>query len=196
MKYIGNIVIESGKIETKPLYNVVSSWDDIIEGIPTLIVGWNKTKEIFPETNILSWKIDEKTYWTFGKREKRDEFEKILARYEQLTIREFISSVKYSFFNLLTASATEKEQLNKFIFNDIPKNVLFNEDMVYINECGTKKVIGLSLKDIAYEGKNKKYFFSLFYKTPSINVIDNKKDIPFALKILFKKNMYALVCLY
>ena len=45
MKYLGNIVTD-GNVENSKLYNVVKDLDNIIEDIPTLIVGYKKVKSL------------------------------------------------------------------------------------------------------------------------------------------------------
>ena len=38
--------------------------------VPTLIIGWSKVKELYPEQSILSSKISENLFWTFSLTEK------------------------------------------------------------------------------------------------------------------------------
>ncbi len=62
--YLGNIVTSS-KIEDTN-FKVCRKVETIKEGLPTLIVGWDKTKEIYGDrVSILHKQIDENTYRTF-----------------------------------------------------------------------------------------------------------------------------------
>lgn len=67
---IGNILTE-GHIEAEKAFNVVSSIDDCIDGIPTLIVGHYVVKEMYEDLNFLDRKVNEQTFWTFTEKEQR-----------------------------------------------------------------------------------------------------------------------------
>ena len=51
MKYVGNIVTnEPASVQDiGKLYKIVSSIDDTEKDIPTLIIGWELTKCLYPE---------------------------------------------------------------------------------------------------------------------------------------------------
>ena len=70
MRKIGNI-LTTEKYDDDPLFNVVNDINKIDASLPTLIIGWEKAKEIFPDASILDWKINDKWFWTFGKRKRR-----------------------------------------------------------------------------------------------------------------------------
>ena len=57
MKYIANI-LTNGIFEDE-LYNVTSKKGDLIDGIPTLVIGWEFYKKRYSNANILESKIDE-----------------------------------------------------------------------------------------------------------------------------------------
>ena len=73
MKFIANILTDK-PFTNAELYNVVSDKNNLIDGIPTLVIGWEYTKKMFNNANILDWEIDRNTYWTYGKREKRNKY--------------------------------------------------------------------------------------------------------------------------
>ena len=39
--------------------------------LPTLIVGWERVKKLYPKASILKKKIKDNLYWTFSPTEKR-----------------------------------------------------------------------------------------------------------------------------
>ena len=53
MKKIGNIISLAKPENFSPLYNVVKNYEDKIDGIPTLIIGWENAKKYIPDVNIL-----------------------------------------------------------------------------------------------------------------------------------------------
>ena len=74
MNYLANVLTNEG-FEDNPFYNVTGEVKNLQPDTPTLIVGWERAKELHPEASILKWKIDENTYWTYGKRVRRDKNE-------------------------------------------------------------------------------------------------------------------------
>ena len=104
MKFIANILTDK-PFTNAELYNVVSDKNNLIDGIPTLVIGWEYTKKMFNNASILDWEIDRNTYWTYGKREKRNRYEENLERFRQMSITRFIKSVNYRYSNILIADA-------------------------------------------------------------------------------------------
>lgn len=154
------------------LYNVTDKTESLIEGIPTLIIGWNNVKRLFPNADILTWKINENTYWTFGKRERRNEYEDRLDKFLELSIERLDRSVVYRFINLLTATKEEKNALFGKLTNDSVKSVLKYYDMLYLTEEDYNVVYGISLRDIDYEGKDRNCVIDLAKKNKSITYIE------------------------
>ena len=154
------------------LYNVTDKKESLTEGIPTLIIGWSNTKHLFPSADILNWKIDDNTYWTFGKRERRSEYEDRLNKFFELSIEKLDKCVVYNYVNLLTATKEEKNALFNKITNGSRKSVLKYYDMLYITEEDYNVVYGISLRDVDYEGKNRNRIIDLVKKNTSIVYIE------------------------
>ena len=78
--YVGNI-ITSSKIEDDN-FKICRKLETIDDSLPTLIVGWEKTKEIYgEEVSILHKKIDDKTQWTFSTKERKVDYDKDIKRF-------------------------------------------------------------------------------------------------------------------
>ena len=135
MKCIANILTNK-PFEDSELYNVTGDLDSLIEGVPTLIVGWEYTKKARPDANILTWEIDKDTYWTFGKRERRNRYEDCVKKFRELAIKRFIDSVKYRYINLLTADEEEKRAYMAMIRGGKTMDVYIYNDMVYVYDDG------------------------------------------------------------
>lgn len=191
MKYIANILTET-KFEDNGFYNVVKSKDDIVEGIPTLIIGWGFAHTLYPEAKILEWEIKDNIYWTFGKRERRSQMEKDILKFKKVAMNKLIKSVKYKFFNVLTEEKGDKVTFFNSIKEPSEKHIYIANDLMYIYYDGTKEVIGVSLRDIEYGGGDKKKFFSVIYQNPYIKVIKDKEDISFEMKYSLKNNLYVI----
>jgi hypothetical protein len=56
--FVGNIVTHSN-INVDKYFKVVNSLDDTIDGLPTLIVGWDIVKTINPNADFIDKKLSE-----------------------------------------------------------------------------------------------------------------------------------------
>ena len=102
MRKIGNIITDS-KCEDNGLFNVVRTIDNALPGIPTLIVGWQKAKSIYPKLDILDWHIKDDVYWTFGKRERNWYYEDNIRRFKENCLDFMGGEIKYAFFNIFSS---------------------------------------------------------------------------------------------
>ena len=125
MKYIANI-LTNRKFSDCTLYNVVLDKKDLIEGIPTLVIGWEYTKKNFSEANILDWRIDNKTFWTFGNRERRQRYEETIIKFRKYVINNLVKSIKYKYISLI-----HKDE-NHYRLNSLFKNDSFLSSVISI----------------------------------------------------------------
>lgn len=193
MKYIANILTDK-KFDDCKFYNVVNKKEDIIVGLPTLVIGWELTKTLYPETNITSWEIDKDTYWTFGNRERRQRYEETLIKFRTLAISRIVKSVKYKYI-----SAIEGNGLEALLDNFSDFNLYIYNNMVYITGKDTIKhgsyVYGFSLKEYEYMGIDVKQIYKKIYNS-NINIIKSTDEIPWEIKDALKSKNYIIPCLY
>ena len=94
MIIVGNIISKDNIVEISP--NFLVSKTIIDNNLPTLIIGWEETKKLFPEASILRKKIKDNLYWTFSTTEKRTVFENDLKKFIDKTYKDFIKKIKFS----------------------------------------------------------------------------------------------------
>lgn len=195
MKFLGNIVTDS-KFEGNGLYNVVHSIDGCIDDIPILIIGWTKAKDIFPEADILEWKIKDNIYWTFGKRERNWRYEDDVERFKNICLEYVVKDISYSFFNILTASNNEKHIFTTSIMESKHrKYVYLKNNMAYIFIEGGTTIYGISLRDIDYEIGNHEKFMRMLNSTKSIIMIKPDSEIH-QIRMLTISTPYVVPYLY
>lgn len=191
MKYLANI-LTSEKFDENTLYNVVKNEDGLVKDIPTLIVGWEKAKELYPDASILRWKINDNTYWTYGSRVRRDRNEADIRTFKKLVMDKAIKSVEYWFFNVLTATNEEKLRLKVFLSDSRRKFALVSDDMIYIYFPDDSTTIGISLKDIDYEGGNREKMLKLLKNTPTITLVKERDYISYETRDLIRNRKYII----
>jgi hypothetical protein len=148
MDYIGNI-ITNNNIEISDFFYVTSDFKSVDLSKPTLIIGWDNVKKIYPEQNILNNKISENIFWTFSKREKRFQYEKDITNFIDKVINDVNNKVNYHFFNYLLASKDRKESFIEYIRNG-NCSIYYNSRFLYIYNANDSITIGVSLKDLFY----------------------------------------------
>ena len=93
---IANIFSRSN-IEAPQDFNVVTSFNDIIEGLPTLIVGYDYVNEHYPDFDITDICLGKDFYWTFRKTEKRDKYEQDLKWFITKVYVDLTNELSYIF---------------------------------------------------------------------------------------------------
>lgn len=193
MCYLANVLSDSKAFfKGNVLYNVVKTKEELIPNIPTLIVGWDKVKELYPDASILDWKINDLTYWTYGRRVKRDKFEEDVDKFKKLVFDKVSKEVKYDFFSVLTSTKEEKKVVFDFIKSDGEKYVLLKQNMLYIYSKVSDRTIGINLADIEYEGGNKSKLLSNIFNNPNITVVKEQDYISSDTRELINNKKYII----
>lgn len=149
MKYIANIITKS-RLDVGEYINVTKDITKVDLTIPTLIIGWAMVKEIYPNADILNKQISETVYWTYSNREKRQEYEPDLAKFIKNVFSRLETSIKYTFFNVLTNPLSRNKCLLKYINSPISKIVYITDKHIFIYD--SKQVTGVSLSDLEFYG--------------------------------------------
>lgn len=195
MKYLGNIVTDS-KLTTFDYYNVVKTKDKIIEDIPTLIVGYEKTKSIYGDNfSVLDWKIEDNVYWTYGRRERGEKYLENIEKFKNLCFNDMVKTVDYRLFNVLVESTERKKEFFNYIKDKKNKTIYISDDMVYLYE-DNKHVIGFSLRDVEYGGGNKKRILSILLSDDKNNILNSKDVFNNEFSYTLKNKPYIIPYLY
>ena len=196
MKYIANILTDEPFNEAE-LYNVVRDSKDLIPDIPTLIVGWERTKSEYPDASIIEWKVTDNVYWTYGKYDRRDKYEANVKNFQDLSFKKFVDSLEYVFYDVLISTAEKLDSFLSSLASGAEKTIYVTGDMMYIYYSGTNKVVGLSLRDCDYlEDTLKKRIFSDIYNSKTINLLKNNDEISREVRFKAKGRAYILPYLY
>jgi hypothetical protein len=127
---IGNIVTQTS-LNISNDFNVVKSIDDIIPGLPTLIIGWDNIKKKYPDYDIIDRKLGENLYWTFKKTEKRDFHEEDIYNFKLKVYNDLVNDVNYVFVDPIM----QKKKIIKKIIKKISGGELvtyMHDDMLYV----------------------------------------------------------------
>ena len=143
MKIIGNIV--SNKIiEFDTRIKTVVTIDEIIDGLPTLIIGWDIAKNLFPDDfDILTNKLRPNFYWTYTLIEKRTAYEIGVDNFIEYCYTNIISDLKYVFIDPVQFKLSSiKKTIRKIQSIESPISYL-HKDFIYI--YGDNIIFGIDL---------------------------------------------------
>ena len=191
MNYLANIYTKS-KIDIEPFFNVVDDENKLIDGIPTLIIGWDSVKSLYGDINILDKKVKDNIYWTFGKRERRNVMEVDVQKFKKKAMSIVSNNVKYKFFNVLTAKNDKKKSFYALLKDTRHKTIFSFNNMLYIYIDGTDTVVSISLRDVDYIGGDVKKIFSTLYSNKFVKVANDNDLKDTNAKLFFKDNIYLI----
>lgn len=147
--HIANIVTNSNIIVDK-YFNISNSLDNIIQDLPTLIIGWDIVKTINPDVDFIDKKLSDNIFWTFKKSERRDIYQEDLYNFITYCYKNLIKDINYSFIDLITLTDSEiKESFNNI--KKCKKSATYQyNDMIYVYCDNT--IYGIDLKLVKYLG--------------------------------------------
>lgn len=147
---IGNIVSNT-PLKVGEEFNIVDSLDDIIEGIPTLIVGHSIVKENFGEDlNFVEREVDG-IFWTFTMDELKKHHIIDLDIFIEHCFQHSVENINYIFVDPIQYSRKKmKKIIDKIKSIDEPISYLSEKNMLYI--FGENLIFGIDLKLIKYLG--------------------------------------------
>lgn len=143
-------IVSKTQINVPQDFNVVQSMDEIIHGLPTLIIGFDLTDKLFPNYDVGNIKVTDNIYWTTKKTESRDKHNIELEWFKYFTYHELIKDINYIFVDPIQYKKKSFLKILKKI-HTIPNKISYqHKDMIYI--YGDKFIFGIDLKLIKYIG--------------------------------------------
>jgi hypothetical protein len=170
--YIGNI-ITSSKIEDEN-FKVCRKLETIDDSLPTLIVGWDKTKEIYGDkVSILHKKIDDKIQWTFSTKERKVDYDKDIKSFMSNCYSNIGKDVNYVYIDIIHDSKKKIKKIIKKIYSlKNPKVYNHLNRMIYI--YGENIVFGVDIEVLNYIGIDYKKVLDKLSKISNCLFIDEK----------------------
>ena len=143
-------IFSRNNVEAPQDFNVVTSFSDIIEGLPTLIVGYDYVNDKYTDFDITNICLGGNLYWTFKKTEKRDKHEQDLKWFISKVYADLTDELSYIFVDPIQYRGKTLVKIVKKIYS--LKNIItyINHEMVYI--YGDKLIFGIDLRLLAYMG--------------------------------------------
>ncbi len=180
---IANIV-STQKVDSLTDFNIVKSIDEIIDGLPTLIVGYDYVDKNYPNFDIGNICLGENLYWTFKRTEKRDKYEEDLNWFISKVYTDLTKQIYYIFVDPIQQSSKTLIKIIKKLYS-FSNIICYNHNEMLYLYCDNF-LFGIDLCLLKYIGfdinkiKNKIKLIS--------NVFLDKNEI----LIEYKRNVEAL----
>ena len=194
MKKLANIVTKSKKNTFGNIFNVVNSYSDIIEGIPTLIIGIEEAKQNIDNFSILKKEYND-VWWTFAKMERRCEYEDDIIKFYNYAILNGMKKTKYVYIDLINYKLSSIKKVIKFLKNNTKKYVFLtrNSHFMFIYSETYNTVFGISLELCEYLGVKKQKIMKLL---KNVEYIHNTKFIDNDIRKVIGSNTHYILPLY
>lgn len=176
MKKIAYLITNNAKLKTNIEYiGVIDDTAKIAPNTPILYVGLENARLHIPNFSILDRNPSNNVFWTFGKREKRNEYEKDIKKFYDYALNNVLSNIKYYYINPLTLNRIKLFKIFHLIYDKrFDKYFYFKNGMIYC--YFDNKVLGFSVQIYEYIYKmDKKRIFEILKKNP-YNHIQDKND--------------------
>jgi hypothetical protein len=150
---VANIVSNNNNINVSEEFNVVKTMDEIIHGLPTLIVGFDYVNKHYPDFNILDIELEPNLYWTVKKTERRDKHAEDLTWFINKVYNDLTKDIKYIFIDPIQYKSKSLWKIIRKLYSIKNLVTFVNGDMIYI--YGDKFIFGVDLKLMSYIGIEK-----------------------------------------
>lgn len=191
MIIVGNIISED--ILTGVPNNFFCTKEMVTNDIPTIIIGWELTKKLFPDSSILNKKIKDNIYWTFSTTEKRTIFEEDLKSFIKKSYNDYVKDIKHFNLDPIVYNLKTTEEF-------ITKIKAFEESFIYLYD---NKVVYLYYNFIIFSIDLEQLDFIGFDRETVLNEIkksskhfekNSEKNYKNELKYLDIKYIPYLIC--
>ncbi len=145
-------IVSTSTIKVSDEFNVVKTMEEIIHGLPTLIVGYEYVNKHYPNFDITSIKLNENLYWTFKRTERRDKFEEDLEWFKTKVFEDLTKHVNYIFVDPIQQETHTLWKIVRKIANLKYKITYVQDEMFYV--YGDNLIFGIDLKLLRFMSMN------------------------------------------
>jgi hypothetical protein len=194
--YIGRIITKGKNLETVDFVDITQQLNITDKTVPTLIIGKQNAEKICGKENVhvLDKKIEDNVYWTFGKLERRNDFERDLLAFNKMLIKKLFKNINYEYFNVYTTDYNDvKSLLTKIDKNK--GNVCYVSDKDLYLLIGNT-VYGISFRDLEYIGVNKDKVINRIKRNRGNKIITNDYFISKNMKKYLNNTRFMVPYIY
>ena len=190
MQKLGYIVTKN-KVNNLPSYievvQTISSVGDLSK--PIMYIGLENARKHIDGFNILKKQYINDVFWTFGKREKRSDYENDIEWFYEFCIKKVINDIKYYYINVLIISLSKVKKLINIVNSSESKYIYISNRMIYIYY--SNYIMGMSMDILEYCGVNKTKLLRKLHKNKSNIITYGDSFLDSKLKSFIANKKYA-----
>ena len=190
MKKLGYIVTDKKIRGIEKFIEQVDDIELIEDGMPALIVGWEKAKKHSGYKSVIEKSLGNNIYWTFSKTESRCDFEEDLCKFYDIILNNILNNIKYYYINIFKLKYNKIKKLYNIIFSTENRNIYISNNMIYV--LYDNSILGLSLDVLSYCRINPDKIISKIKSIGNIRVYDDSDNEVLKLSIKLGNKKYAL----
>ena len=198
-KKLGNIVAQKSDLRLMNKVDFIhytNDSSDIITTLPTLIIGWNYVKKLYPDIqlSILKEKIDNNTWWCFSPIEKNSKHIECVEEFYRTVIDIIIKKTPYNFVNVFNVCASNLKKIISVLNSNTRVICYVHYNFMYIYY--DNQVIGINLEDVEYIGIPKDKILKYFYNNMNNSIFYKADFIQDEIKKIIRNNLYLIPVFY
>lgn len=191
MNILGSIVSKrkiKENIGFVEVVNDINSVDDKTK--PILIIGYNEAKSIYPNVSILDKRICDNVYWTFGKTEKKYEYDKDIKLFYEFVVKYALKDINYYYINILKLKYNNIKKIINILNNNKIKYIYINNNIIYIYY--NNYILGLSLEMTDYLGIDRTKIINKIRKNKNNIIKYSDSFLDLSLKKVINNKKYVM----
>ena len=184
---LGNIIFQQEIINKENIINYYNNIEEKNNNLPTLIIGWKLTKNIFGEENvtILNKKIKDNLFWTFSKEEKQIDYNEDIEKFINQLPEDFIKNIKFEHIDPLIIKLNSLDQLLYYIFKKEDKKIncyVASNNTIYFSKVNSKteknnKIFSINLNMIDFLGWDRYLLINEIKNNSQLFITEINKNI-------------------
>lgn len=143
-------ILSNNDVKAPIEFNVVNTLDEIINGLPTLIVGYDYVNKAFPDFDITNNKLADNLYWTFKRTEKRDKYEEDLNWFIKKAYLSLVKDILYISIDPIQHRPKTLFKIVRKLYSIDNKVAYLDGNMIFI--YGDKIIFGVDLELFKFVG--------------------------------------------
>lgn len=144
---LGNIISDT-IIKVGPNIKSVTNKADLIEGLPTLYVGFKFTMDNFENLDPTVSRIDDLNFWTEKITDRRDDYNRDLSHFIHHIYCKYIESVNYVYIDLLTLPNKSLVKIYRKLKSN--KSLCYSNDKMIYLLCENNLLFGIDVRVIKF----------------------------------------------
>ena len=194
MKKLGYIISPIRIKNVADFIEITDNMDKFESEMPAMIIGLKAAKEHIKDFSILRKRYGDDKFWTFGKTERRIDFEKDVEMFYNYVLSKKIKDLKYVYVDVLTFPKNRLRSMMRFFLSSVMKYLYIYKGMLYV--YSGKNVFGLSMTLLNYCGVDSDKWLKKIARSKSVRVHYNDNGISTQIKHYVKNKRYLIPYFY